>query len=189
MEDSKMDKINLNVPKTFTDRVSRKFAYFFVLTAMVAAAAVGYSFLPDAEVSAQERDSKTEVEATEIATQAMIDFALNLHSASEYTVYAERGITDRGSSEIRGEKGSALRSEAGRRSTKELSNSIDAMRQLPCAELRSSDLTGKSFSPGVYCLNSAELNGELTLDGGGNAAGTYIFRVAGTLNAKSGSSI
>src|SRR5215204_4097151 len=125
-----MGKVKLNVPKTFTDRVSRKFAYFFVLTAMVAAAAVGYSFLPDAEVSAQERDSKTtiEAEATEVATQAMIDFALNLHSASEYTVYAERGITDRGSSEIRGEKGSALRSEAGRRSTKELSNSIDALR-------------------------------------------------------------
>ena len=88
-----MDKINLSVPKTFTDRVSGKFAYFLVLAAMVAVAAVGYTFLPDAEVSAQERDSKTnvEAEATEVATQAMIDFALNLHSASEFTVSRNAG--------------------------------------------------------------------------------------------------
>ena len=54
-----MDEIKTNVPKTFTDRVSRKLVYFFVLTALVAVAAVGYTFLPDADVSAQERDAKT----------------------------------------------------------------------------------------------------------------------------------
>ncbi len=185
-----MDEITTNVPKTFKDRVSGRVAYLFILTALVAVAAVGYTFLPDAEVSAQERgDAKAAVEAPEVATQAMINFALDLKSASNYTVYAERGVTDRGGSTVRGEKGDALRSEEGRRSTKDLSNSIDAIRQLPCTEVRSSDLTGKSFAPGVYCMNSAELNGEVTLDSAGDTTGVYIFRVAGTLNAKAGSSI
>ena len=191
MEDSKMDEINKNVPKTFTDRVGRKFVYLFVLTLMVAMAAVGYTFLPDAAVSAQVSDTKgaIETEAPEVATQAMLDFALNLRTASSYSVYAERGITDRGSSTVRGEKGSALRTESGRKSTKELANAIDAMKQLPCTELKGSDLTGRSFNPGVYCLQAAELNGEMVLDSMNNAAGTYVFKVAGTLNAKSGSSI
>ena len=187
-----MDEIKTNVPKTFTDRVSRKLGYFLVLTALVAMAAAGYTFLPDAEVSAQERDAKASVEAVEapeVATQAMLDFALNLRSASEYSVYAERGVVDKGSSTVRGTTGNALRSEAGRKSTKELSNTIDAVRQLPCTELKSSDLTGRSFGPGVYCMASAELAGEMTLDSAGNAAGLYVFRVAGSLNARSGSSI
>ena len=185
-----MDEITKNVPKTF-DRVSVRVRYLLVLTALVAVAAVGYTFLPEAEVSAQGREEtvKTDVEAPEVATQRMLDFALNLHTASEYTVYAERGITDRGSSTVRGTKGDAVRSEAGRKSTRDLSNSIDAIRQLPCTELRSSDLTGKSFNPGVYCMNSAELNGEMTLDSAGSTTGVYVFKVAGSLNAKSGSSI
>ena len=185
-----MDEITRNVLKTF-DRVSVRVRYLLVLTALVAVAAVGYTFLPEAEVSAQGREetAKTGVEAPEVPTQRMLDFALNLHTASEYTVYAERGITDRGSSTVRGTKDDAVRSEAGRKSTKDLSNSIDAIRQLPCTEVRSSDLTGKSFNPGVYCLNSAELNGEMTLDSANDTTGLYVFRVAGSLNAKSGSSI
>jgi subtilisin-like proprotein convertase family protein len=191
MEDSKMDEIKRNVPKTFRDRVSA-IRYLMVLTALVAVAAVGYTFLPEAEVSAQTGDTKAgaaELETPEAATQAMIDFALNLKTASEYTVYAERGITDRGTSEIRGAKGDAMRSAAGRKSTKELSNSIDALRQLPCTELKSGALAGRTFTPGVYCLNSAELDGEMAIDGQGSAEGTFIFRVAGSLVAKGGSSI
>jgi len=119
----------------------------------------------------------------------MIDFALNLRGASEYTVYAERGVVERGNSEIRGTKADAMRSAEGRKMTKELANAIDAMRQLPCTELKSADLTGKVFTPGVYCLNAAELNGEVVMDGKGSAAGTFIFKVTGSLDAKSGSSI
>ncbi len=102
-----MDEITRNVPKTF-DRVSRKLVYFFVLTALVATAAVGYTFLPEAEVSAQERDTKpgVEADAPEVATRAMIDFSIGaLSSASEYTVYAERGINDKGGSTVRGTQG------------------------------------------------------------------------------------
>ena len=118
MEDSKMNEIKSNVPKTLTDRVSRKLVYFFVLAALVATAAVGYTFLPEAgTVSAQARETKdgADADAPEVATQAMLDFALNLHSASEYAVYAQKGIVDNGGSDVRGNKGSALRSEAGDR--------------------------------------------------------------------------
>ncbi|HVQ56340.1 MAG TPA: ice-binding family protein, partial [Pyrinomonadaceae bacterium] len=185
-----MDEIKSNVPKTFRDRVST-LKYVIVLTALVAVAAVGYTYLPEAPVSAQvETKAGVETEAPEVATQAMIDFAVGaLKSASEYTVYAERGITEKGNTDIRGTKLDARRSAESRKSTKELSNSIDAFRQLPCTELKGGDLTGRTFAPGVYCLNSAELNGEMIIDGQGSAAGTYIFRVAGSLNAKDGSSI
>src|SRR5688572_14074310 len=189
MEDSKMDEIKTNVPKTFRNRIGA-LKYLFVLTALVAIAAVGYAYLPEAEVSAQvETKSGAEQETPEVATQAMIDVAVGaLKSASEYTVYAERGITENGNAEIRGTKGDA-RSAESRKSTKELSNAIDAFRQLPCGEIKGVNLTGRTFAPGVYCLDSAELNGEMIIDGQGSAAGTYIFRVAGSLNAKNGSSI
>src|SRR5215210_1080872 len=139
MEDSKMDEIKTNVPKTFSDRV-RAVRYLIVLTALVAVAAVGYTFLPDAAVSAQVAETKPGAESNdtpEVATQAMIDFALNLRGASEYTVYAERGVVENGSPEIRGAKADAMRSAEGRKMTKELANAIDAMRQLPCTELKS----------------------------------------------------
>ena len=182
-----MDEIKTNVPKTFADRVSA-IRNVVVLAAIVAIAAVGYSYLPDTRVSAQE-EAKPGIEENavqEVATQGMIDFALNLRSASEYTVYAEKGIVENGS-EIRGAKADAL-GVAGTKSTRALANSIDALRQLPCTDMKGS-LTGKVFTPGVYCFDAAELNGEMVIDGQGSAAGAVIFRVGGTLNAKSGSSI
>ena len=187
-----MDRTLTSTPKSFIGRgTSAAFAIALAITFALAVA--GYTFLPEAEVAAQIADSKAgateQMETPEVATQAMIDFALNLKSASEYTVYAERGVTDRGSSEIRGMKGDAMRSAAGRKATKELSNAIDAMRQLPCTEVKSGALAGRSFAPGVYCLSSAELDGEMIVDGGGSAAGTFVFRVAGSLVAKNGSSI
>src|SRR5688572_8109538 len=193
MEDSKMDEIKTNVPKTFRDRVSA-LKYVMVLTALVAFAAAGYTFLPETRVSAQRQVAETksgqaDVTPDNVATQDMIDFAIgSLKSASEYTVYAERGITENGNAEIRGTKGDARRAES-RKSTKELANAIDAFRQLPCGEIKGVNLTGRTFAPGVYCLDSAELNGEMIIDGQDSAAGTYIFRVAGSLNAKNGSSI
>ena len=188
-----MDEIKSNVPKTFRDRVSAV-RYLIVLTALVAVAAAGWTFLPESRVAAQSGTKSgaaaaEQLDAPEVATQAMIDFALNLRSASEYTVYAEKGIAEAGTPEIRGTKADALRSAEGRKSTKELANAISALRQLPCTEVKGTDLTGKAFAPGVYCLSSAELGGEMVLDGQGSAAGTFIFRVAGSLNAKSGSSV
>ena len=62
----------------------------------------------------------------------------------------------------------------------------NVINQLPCQEL-SGDLSGKTVAPGVYCLASASLASELVLDGRNDKASTFIFRVAGALNAKGGS--
>ncbi len=168
---------------------AKKIILVFALSAF---AGLLFALLPDANAVAQNEDVLTggeQLPPPEVATQAMIDFAVGaLKSASEYTVYAERGITENGNAEIRGTKGDARRAES-RKSTKELANAIDAFRQLPCGEIKGGNLTGRTFAPGVYCLDSAELNGEMIIDGQGSAAGTYIFRVAGSLNAKNGSSI
>src|SRR5687768_14699068 len=167
---------------------AKKIILVFALSAF---AGLLFALLPDANAVAQNEDVLTggeQLPPAEVATQAMIDFAVGaLKSASEYTVYAERGITEKGNAEIRGTKLDARRAES-RKSTKELSNAIDAFRQLPCGEIKGGNLTGRTFAPGVYCLDSAELNGEMIIDGQGSAAGTYIFRVAGSLNAKNGSS-
>ncbi|HEX8638965.1 MAG TPA: ice-binding family protein, partial [Pyrinomonadaceae bacterium] len=62
----------------------------------------------------------------------------------------------------------------------------NVINQLPCQEL-SGDLDGKTVAPGVYCLGSANLASDLTLDGQGDKASTFIFRIAGALTAKGGS--
>jgi hypothetical protein len=56
--------------------------------------------------------------------------------------------------------------------------------QLPCTEIAGESLAGRTVKPGVYCLSSANLAGDIILDGEGDAKSTFIFRVAGSLNAK-----
>ncbi len=50
-------------------------------------------------------------------------------------------------------------------------------------------MSGKTFGAGVYCLASAELSSRLILDGENKSNAVFIIRIAGALNAKSGSSI
>lgn len=59
-----MDEITRNFPKTF-DRASVKVRYLLVLTALAAVAAVGYTFLTEAGVSAQGREETSKVEVNE----------------------------------------------------------------------------------------------------------------------------
>jgi Ice-binding-like len=49
------------------------------------------------------------------------------------------------------------------------------------------DLAGLSLVPGVYCANTFELSGTLTLDDTNNANGVWIFRSASTLITSPGS--
>ena len=184
-----MNELKTKFPEKLKDRAKAQKCALAIAAFAVMAAAI-YTFLPAPGTAAHAgSEVALKFDAPDVATQAMIDFALNLRSASEYTVYAEKGIVDRGNSEIRGARADAMRSADGRKSAKALANSIDALRQLPCIDAKGGDLTGRSFPPGVYCLNAAELNGEMAFDGQGNAAATFIFRVNGTLNAKSGSSV
>jgi hypothetical protein len=70
-----------------------------------------------------------------------------------------------------------------------LKNAYSAMNQLPCTQVKETDLTGRTYAPGVYCLSSASLAGEMTLDGANNVSSIFIFRVEGSFSAKSGASL
>ena len=57
-------------------------------------------------------------------------------------------------------------------------------------DLTGQDLGGKTLTPGVYCFStSAQLTGTLTLNGQGNTAAVFIFKVGSTLTTASGSSV
>jgi hypothetical protein len=125
------------------------------------------------------------------ATPEMLDFALNFGEASSYAVYGGNKVTNRGNSVFRGSVGSGgivmnvpgvSDSAVGNGQAKrDLRNALRAIAQLPCEEIVDTQLGGKTFTPGVYCLPSADLAGTMTLDGGGDANARFIFRVAGTL--------
>jgi len=57
-------------------------------------------------------------------------------------------------------------------------------------DLSGQDLGGQVLTPGVYCFSSsAQLTGTLTLNGQGNAASIWIFKIGSTLTTASGSSV
>jgi len=61
----------------------------------------------------------------------------------------------------------------------------------PCGTaLTGQDLGGKALAPGVYCFtSSAELTGQLVLDGRGSSKGVWVFQVASTLTTATNSSV
>jgi hypothetical protein len=71
----------------------------------------------------------------------------------------------------------------------DMAKSFSALNQLPCTEVDDTDLSGKSFKAGVYCLSSAQLAGQLVVDAESDPSAIFIFKVAGSLNTKNGSSI
>jgi len=57
-------------------------------------------------------------------------------------------------------------------------------------DLTGQDLGGQVLTPGVYCFSSsAQLTGTLTLNGQGNAAAIWIFKIGSTLTTASSSSV
>ncbi len=71
----------------------------------------------------------------------------------------------------------------------DMSKSFSALKQLPCTTIGTTELGGKSFRAGVYCLDSAQLAGQLVVDAENDPSAIFIFRIAGSLNTKSGSSV
>jgi type VI secretion system secreted protein VgrG len=56
--------------------------------------------------------------------------------------------------------------------------------------LTGQDLGGKTLSPGVYCFtSSAQLTGQLVLDGRGNSHAVWVFQIASTLTTATNSSV
>ncbi len=61
----------------------------------------------------------------------------------------------------------------------------------PCdVTLTGQDLGGKTLTPGVYCFaSSAQLTGQLILDGQGNPSSVFIFQIGSTLTTASNASV
>ncbi|MDM7924140.1 MAG: ice-binding family protein [Pyrinomonadaceae bacterium] len=128
--------------------------------------------------------------AGEVATRAMIDYAINLRSASNFTVYGNRGINGLGTTVVRGNSGNAPGGAVGLAARNDLTKSVDAFMQLPCTDLETSNLTGRTLEPGVYCMPSGELlSGNVGFDAKGDASAVFIVRMPGTMQAAEGTTI
>src|SRR5688572_14491352 len=112
------------------------------------------------------------------ATPEMLNFALNFRDASDFAVFSGRGIRNQGDSTFRGRVGSTGEIEGisvGQDSREnygqakqDLKDALRAIAQLPCADVSDTQLGGKTFTAGVYCLPSAGLTGTMTLNGSGD---------------------
>jgi hypothetical protein len=150
--------------------------------ALLALFAVGLMLVPNAGTALAQKGLNKEV-----ATQSMLSYALNLKSVANVAVYGEN-VSDKTDSTItNGYR--AAGADRNSVSRKDLSDVFSAISQLPCTEIADSELGGKTFGPGVYCLGSADLTSRLVLDAGNDAAGTFVFRTSGAFNAKNGSMI
>ncbi len=123
-------------------------------------------------------------------TTEMIARAVRLGSAKDVTVFSENGVTDKGVSNVKGNVLSLT--DGGSKALQartDISDSFSAINQLPCTEVADTDLSGKTFGPGIYCMASARLAGQVTLDGQGNPDSFFIFRVKGSVTTEKGSAI
>ncbi len=162
--------------------MNTKTLYFIKQIAFVALLAMGFMLVPGTGTALAQKGVERE-----ITTQDMISFATNLRSAGTTSVSGET-VSDKGTSNI---ANGASREGAQKDDTfrRDLSNSFSAFNQLPCTPVDDANLSDKTFAPGVYCLSSAVLTSRLVLDAQNNESGSFIFRVAGGLTTKSGSSI
>ena len=126
------------------------------------------------------------------ATAEMLAYALNFGEASDFAVFGGRSVRNSGESTFRGRVGSAGRvegvpgdsaaPESYGQAKQDMKTALGWIAQLPCAEISDGNLSGKVFGPGVYCLPSAELTGEVVISGGGDPNARFVFRIAGGFN-------
>jgi Bacterial Ig-like domain (group 1)./Protein of unknown function (DUF3494). len=132
-------------------------------------------------VSAERNDHQEETGENRVRAD-VLGTALNLGSATSYTVFAKNGINNVNSA-IEGRSLDALRDpQAAIRAEKDLERAFSAINQLPCRHLKS-NLTGGRFEPGVYCAPSADLSEEIVLDAAGDTNGIFVFIIKGSLRA------
>jgi hypothetical protein len=134
------------------------------------------------------------------ATPEMLAYALNFGAASDLAVFGGRAVHNEGNSTFRGTVGSTGRitgvpgsenisPENFGQAKQDMKDALRWIAQLPCADIAETNLTGKTFTPGVYCLPSADLAGRMTLSGGGDSNARFIFRVAGNVTTGEESNI
>ncbi|CAN5408760.1 hypothetical protein BH20ACI2_BH20ACI2_14390 [soil metagenome] len=165
---------------------NRKVIYS-VATAIILAAAAGLFMVFDqATVSAQKGDLSSRAESkSKVARADQLAVALNFGSASEYTVFGAKGVRGDGAG-VSGKSGSGLdeaslgEDGSGLKARSGVTKALSMINQLPCQDMDSA-LTGGTFGPGVYCVPSAALTGQMTLDAGGDSTGSFVFRIAGSM--------
>ncbi len=143
------------------------------------------------------------------ATIEMVSRALDFRTGSGITVFGGKGISNEGDSRITGNVGIAsganvkglnrasvqgrmLRQEEGfdmNQAQMDLSSSFSILRNLPATVVTDSNLSGKTFGPGVYSLASARLEGDLVLDANNDPNAIFVFKVSGALSTGKGSNI
>ncbi len=167
--------------------MNTKTLYFIKRIALLALFATGFMLVPGVGAAAAQKGADKSF-AGEVATTEMLSYALNLGSVSDVAVYSENGIS--------GKEGSTLangfRMAGGERdgaNRKDLARAFSSINQLPCSQIADTDLSDKTFGPGVYCLASADLASRLVLDAQGDSNAIFVFKTAGGLTTKSGSSI
>ncbi len=184
----------------------RKTLYFMTLFALVAVAAMSVFFNTTGTVSAQ---SGATVSRGRQATIEMLGRALDFRTGSDIAVFANKGISDNGSSRITGNvaaveganvkglnrgnvQGSMLRREEGfdtNQAQMDLSSSFSILRNLPATLVADSNLSGKTFKAGVYSLASARLDGDMVLDANNDPNSIFVFKVSSALSTGRGSRV
>jgi len=168
--------------KSFTTKISRKTVYLsllaFVVVATIAGLALAPTFNGTATVSAQKQRSEA------VYDKDLMAAAVDMRSAGLYSVYAERGSS---ADNVKGESFDG-RAEGFSNVKSDLKASMNYINHLPCTEV-SGDLTGRTFAPGIYCVDSGRLAGELTFNAGGDASAMFIVRVKGGLSVADNSAI
>ncbi len=151
--------------------------------------AIGIYLMSDStSVSAQYGEN---AQRSTTARADMLAFALNMRSVGDHTVFGQKGIRGDGASNLHGKSATGVdeaslgENGSGIKARGDLSRSFSAINQLPCEEL-SSQLTGGSFKPGVYCAPSAALSQQMILNADGDPNGIFIFRMNGSMKTAEG---
>jgi len=199
---------NSVLKSVFSNRFSARSLYVATLAVAVFAVACALFLVPNDTTAVQASSNDQDRYTSDVNNGEMISRAINFGDASKYTLYSKGGISDNGSSLIKGSAGTSgdLKglsegqvqgdlevSAANTLQSKRLGGDVDkafsAFEQLPCTQVDTIDLDGKTFGPGVYCMAQAHLISQMTLDAGGDSNARFLFHVLGAVTAGDGSSI
>ncbi len=173
-----------------TFRNISKYKVFYVSAfVLFAVMATGFYLMTDTTtVSAQKGDraSRGESSKGKVARPDMLAVALNMRSATDYTVFGQKGIRGDGANSLSGKSGTGAdeaslgENGSGLKARSDLTKTFSNINQLPCEDLEGV-LNGGTFKPGVYCSPSASLSQPMVLDAGSDPNGIFVFRVEGSM--------
>ncbi|MGI8494434.1 MAG: ice-binding family protein [Pyrinomonadaceae bacterium] len=130
-------------------------------------------------------------DGTKAADAMTIYQALNLKSAADLSLFSAAGTSISSTATVRGrilDQRTAGNSAAGQTDS-DLRNAYALINELPCRQIAGTDLSDRTFKPGVYCLASTDLASRLTLDGQSDPKAIFVFRLADGLMVKNGARI